>query len=176
MGGFRYYSSGETRVVKKGPATLSVGHAIVYAGNGTLVPGAPNPFTIEEGRLLLAANDAFSRTNEFTLVGGVLDAGTATNRLGVLTLDGSASIAVGDGQLTFSDSSSATWAAGTVLSVTGTQPTLEKGHLRFLREGGGQGLSAAQLAAVRYNGDRHVKLDEDGWLYSYTLGVTISFK
>ena len=52
----------------------------------------------------------------------------------------------------------------------------KKGRIRFLPEGGHEGLSAAQLAAVRYNGDRHVKLDGEGWLHSYVPGMTISFR
>ena len=170
-GGFKYYSgNGEATLLKKGPATLSVGFKTFNQ------PGAPNPLRIEEGRLLLAANGTFSRTNACALAGGSIDAGVSTNRLGVLTLDGNSAIALGGGQLTFSDSSSAAWAAGAVLSVTGPDQLLKKGRIRFLPEGGHEGLSAAQLAAVRYNGDRHVKLDGEGWLHSYVPGMTISFR
>ena len=170
-GGFKYYSgNGEATLLKKGPATLSVGFKTFNQ------PGAPNPLRIEEGRLLLAANGTFSRTNACALAGGSIDAGVSTNRLGVLTLDGNSAIALGGGQLTFSDSSSAAWAAGAVLSVTGPDQLLKKGRIRFLPEGGHEGLSAAQLAAVRYNGDRHVKLDGAGWLHSYVPGMTISFR
>lgn len=60
--------------------------------------------------------------------------------------------------------------------MTGPDQFLKKGRIRFLPEGGHEGLSAAQLAAVRYNGDRHVKLDGEGWLHSYVPGMTISFR
>ena len=176
-GGFKYYTGDViATLLKKGPATLSVGYKDYKLGNGTWALGALNPLRIEEGRLLLAANGAFSRTNACALAGGSLDAGVYTNRLGVLTLDGNSAIALGNGQLTFSDSSSAAWAAGAVLSVTGPDQFLKKGRLRFLSAGGHEGLSAAQLAAVRYNGDRHVKLDGEGWLRSYMPGITISVR
>jgi hypothetical protein len=176
-GGFKYYTGDViATLLKKGPATLSVGYKDYKLSNGTWALGAVNPLRIEEGRLLLAANGAFSRTNACALAGGSIDAGVSTNRLGVLTLDGSAAVAVGNGQLTFSDSSAAAWAAGAVLSVTGPDQFLKKGRIRFLPAGGHEGLSAAQLAAVRYNGDRHVKLDGEGWLRSYMPGITISVK
>ena len=162
--GIKQYSATKYNMVKRGPATLSVGNTN-FVINGTIIEGATGSMRIEEGRLLLAADGAFSQTNDFTLAGGSLDMGSSTNRLGLLTLNANSSIVAGEGLLTFSDSSSATWADGALLMITGDEEVLQTGHLRFLRDDGAQGLSTAQLRRLRYNGSRHVRMDDDGWIY-----------
>ena len=150
-------SSSVCDILKKGPAKLVV-------GNDTSLKGAPGAVCVEDGCVQLAANDAFSRTNAITLAGGSIDTGSSTNRLGVLTLAANSSIAVGAGQLTFSDSSSAAWESGATLSITGAAEKLKAGQVRFLSDGG-SGLAGAQLNSIRYNGGG-VVIDGDGWLRS----------
>lgn len=169
-GGLKQWSTGVCDILKTGAATLAVGNVDVSS-----VAGAPGAVRIEDGRLLLAANDAFSRTNAVTLAGGCLDAGSSTNRLGVLSLAGNASIAIGEGQMTFSDSSSVAWTEGAMLSVTGSDEKLKSGRVRFLLDGG-SGLSASQLGCIAYNGDWRVSLDADGWLRSSSAGMLIIIK
>ena len=158
-------------ILKTGSATMSIGYADITTF-GVVRAGAPGALRIEEGCVLLAANDAFSRTNAVTLAGGSLDTGSSTNRLGILSLADDSSVVVGEGQITFSDSSSATWADGATLSLTGTAETLQRGHVRFLSNDG-TGLSSAQLGKVSYNGNQHVRLDGDGWLRSFSPGMLL---
>lgn len=151
---------------KTGDATLTL------AGRSTAVGW----FRVEEGTLRLGADGALSRTNAVTLAGGALDGGAFTNRLGVLTLTADSAIDVGYGVMEFSDSSAAVWTPGASLALTGTAYKLERGHIRFHRTGSDgltSGLTSAQLAVMRYNGDQRVELDNEGWLKSCSEGTLI---
>jgi len=153
--------------VKRGGATLAI------EGNGNVSSGgsACGPFTVEEGKLFLGANNVIARTNAFTLAGGALDGGAFTNRLGTLTVTTNATLVAGTGALTFSDASATAWTAGARLSITGATETLTAGHIRFL----GTGLTPSQLDAMRYNGTYHLKIDGNGWIRSYVPGLTLLF-
>jgi hypothetical protein len=153
--------------VKRGDATLAI------EGNGSTATGgsASGSFTVEAGKIFFGANEVICRTNAFTLAGGVLDGGAFTNRLGTLAVTTNSTLVAGTGALTFSDSSAVSWTAGAQLSVTGATESLTAGHIRFL----GTGLTQSQLDAMRYNGELRLKLDDNGWLRSYRLGLLILF-
>lgn len=153
--------------VKRGDATLAI------EGNGSTATGgsASGSFTVEAGKIFFGANEVICRTNAFTLAGGVLDGGAFTNRLGTLAVTTNSTLVAGTGALTFSDSSAVSWTAGAQLSVTGATESLTAGHVRFL----GTGLTQSQLDAMRYNGELRLKLDDNGWLRSYRLGLLILF-
>ena len=153
--------------VKRGDATLAI------EGNGSTATGgsASGSFTVEAGKIFFGANEVICRTNAFTLAGGVLDGGAFTNRLGTLAVTTNSTLVAGTGALTFSDSSAVSWTAGARLSITGVTETLTAGHIRFL----GTGLTQSQLDAMRYNGELRLKLDDNGWLRSYRLGLLILF-
>lgn len=156
-------------VVKRGPATLS----LERRGDSTSgVTPLDCTFRIEEGALALMADGALLRTNEVTLAGGSLTWGACTNSLGTLGLAADSTLAVGEGCVTFADSSAAAWTAGAKLAVTGDVPVLAKGHVRFL----GTGLTDEQLGAMRYNGELHVRLDSEGYLLSSVPPLMIIFR
>ena len=136
-------------------------------------------FRVDEGTLRLGTDGALARTNAVTLAGGSLDGAAFTNRLGSLTLTANSSIVVGEGVLEFSDSSAMAWAPGVQLSLTGDVRKLERGHVRFRRDESpspSPGLSEDQLAALRYNGDQRVQIDDDGWLRSAPSGTLLLFR
>ena len=151
---------------KKGPADLHITKASRTTGS----------FRIREGAIVLDSDGALGMTNALELAGGTIDCGAFTNRLGALTVTADSSIRAGEGALTFSDSSAAVWTPGATLSVTGSTDRLTSGHIRFLREGGGAGLSNEQLRGMRYNGEWRVRLDGEGWLESYIPGLTVIFR
>jgi len=155
--------------VKRGGATLAIeGNCSAATGDRVSASG---PFTVEAGKIFFGANEVICRTNAFTLAGGVLDGGAFTNRLGTLAVTTNSTLVAGTGALTFSDSSAVSWTAGAQLSVTGATESLTAGHIRFL----GTGLTQSQLDAMRYNGELRLKLDDNGWLRSYRLGLLILF-
>ena len=105
-------------------------------------------------------------------VGGAeaVKGGTFANATGALTLSGDATIDLGDGSLSFADSSGETWANGATLNITGP----EGWPVRSVRFGtNGAGLSAAQIRRIRYNGGK-VSLNSEGYL-SGPKGLIISF-
>ena len=151
---------------KKGPADMHITNA----------SGTTGAFRICEGAIVFDCNGALGMMNALELAGGEIDVGVFTNRLGVLTVKENSAIRTGDGCLTFSDSSSAVWTPGAMLSVTGSAERLMTGHVRFVRENGAAGLSNDQLRAIRYNGKLRVRLDDDGWLESYIPGIVIKIR
>ena len=160
LGGLGHYGADPIfpKWVKRGQATLS----IEGTGHWTTAQSTMGTFKVEEGTVALGCNDAFSRTNALTLAGGTLDVGAFTNRLGTLTLTANSTIAVGNGCLTFSDSSAVGWDADAKLNVVGEAKELATGHLRFL----GTGLTETQLKALRYNGRERMSIDDNGWVTS----------
>lgn len=109
-----------------------------------------------------------------------VDFGAAVSLSGeTLTLTANSSIVVGEGVLEFSDSSAMVWTPGVLLSLTGDVRKLERGHVRFRRDEStslSPGLSEDQLAALRYNGDQRVQIDDDGWLRSAPSGTLLVFR
>lgn len=149
-----------TRVVKRGAATLTLSGENGYDGR----------FTLEAGTLELASDTALPAAAPLTLAGGTVSCGSSTNEAGALTLSGDATIDLGDGSLSFADSSGETWAAGATLNITGP----EGWPVRSVRFGtNGAGLTAAQLSRIRYNGSK-VSLTGEGYLGG-PKGLTISF-
>ena len=73
LGGLGHYGSGSIfpKWVKRGQATLS----IEGTGHWSTTQSTIGTFKVEEGTVALGCNDAFSRTNAFTLAGGTLDVG-----------------------------------------------------------------------------------------------------
>ncbi|MBQ2631654.1 MAG: hypothetical protein IJG13_18410 [Kiritimatiellae bacterium] len=171
LGGLGHYGSGSIfpKWVKRGQATLS----IEGTGHWSTTQSTIGTFKVEEGTVALGCNDAFSRTNALTLAGGTLDVGAFTNRLGTLTRAADSTIAVGNGCLTFSDSSAVGWDVDAKLNVVGETKELAPGHLRFL----GAGLTETQLKAFRYNGRRRImSIDASGWVTSANPGFVLTYR
>lgn len=102
--------------------------------------------------------------------GGTVTCGTFANATGALTLSGDATIDLGDGSLSFADSSGETWAAGATLNITG-KDSLPTRTLRFGTDS--SGLTPTQLKQIRYNGGK-VSLNSEGYL-SGPKGLIISY-
>ena len=170
LGGLGHYGADPIfpKWVKRGQATLS----IEGTGHWSTTQSTIGTLKVEEGTVALGCNDAFSRTNALTLAGGTLDFGAFTNRLGTLTLTTNSTIVVGNGCLTFSDSSAVGWDADAKLNVVGNTETLAPGHLRFL----GAGLSETQLRAMRYNGRRRLSIDDSGWVTAPIPGFVLTIR
>ncbi len=138
------------RIVKRGAATLTLSGNNTFAGR----------FTIEDGTVALGSNTSLPSSAPLTLAGGTVTCGSTTNTTGVLTLSGDAAINLEGGSLAFADSSGVSWTPGATLAITGD----DKLPTRSLRFGSSEnGLTAAQLRQVTYNGER-VSLDSSGYL------------
>lgn len=147
-------------LVKRGAATLTLSGNNTFAGR----------FTVEAGTVALGSDAALPASAPLTLAGGTVTCGTFANATGALKLSGDATIDLGDGSLSFADSSGETWAAGATLNITGP----EGWPVRSVRFGtDGSGLTAAQLKQIRYNGVK-VSLNSEGYL-SGPKGLTISY-
>ena len=147
-------------IVKRGAATLTLSGNNTFAGR----------LTVEAGTVALGSDAALPASAPLTLAGGTVTCGTFANATGALTLSGDATIDLGDGSLSFADSSGETWAAGATLNITGTD-SLPTRTLRFGTDS--SGLTPAQLKQIRYNGGK-VSLNSDGYL-SGPKGLIISF-
>ena len=140
---------------KIGSGTLTIGgRPAMVRGNVNNYEGTPGAFRIEAGTVRLGGNQAFTRTNEFTLAGGTLASGTGNNELGTLTVESNSGLEVGSGTLTFRSSAATVWREDARLSITGEADRLEAGRIRFGTDS--TGLSADQLSCVRYNGKQRV--------------------
>ncbi len=149
-------SFSELPFIKTGPGTLSLSGANTHVGL----------ITVNGGAISLGANATLNPGNPIRLNGGSLEMGAFTNTLGVLTLAANSGLTLGSGQITFADSSAAAW-SGT-LALTGT---LQRFSVRFGTDG--SGLTAAQVSAIRLNGE-HVRLREDGYLSPGMRGTVLS--
>ena len=150
------------------------GSGIVKRGNATLTLSGTNTFigrlTVEAGTLALASDGALPATAPLTLANTCsVTCGGVTNSTGALTLSGNATLALGDGALSFADSSGEGWKAGATLTVTG-DGSLPTQALRF--GASSTGLTAAQLKQITYNGEP-VSLDSQGYL-RHAGGLVIS--
>lgn len=157
---------------KIGSGTLTIGgRPAMVRGNVNKYEGAPGAFRIESGTVCLGGDQAFTRTNEFTLAGGMLASGTGNNELGTLTVESDSGLEVGSGTLTFRSSAAVVWREGARLSITGEADRLEAGRIRFGTDS--TGLSADQLSHMRYNGKQRLTLTDEGWLESYKPGLAL---
>ena len=143
-------SYGGTPIIKSGDATLILSGSNTFAGR----------LTVEAGTVALASDTALPSSAPITLKDCTVTCGAGiTNKTGVLTLSGNATINLGTGALEFADSHAATWADGATLAITG--PDSFPKALRFGTNK--SGLTPAQLRKITYNGKR-VSLDENGCL------------
>lgn len=154
----RIYGSQYSALIKSGDGTLELAGGQDYLGDVQVIAGG----------LRLGANDVYAGgTNALVLSGATLDAGSYRNAFGALELltDSTIEVGAGTASLAFDDSSAKTW-TGT-LRVTGK---LNAGALRFGTTA--DGLTAAQLAAIRNNG-QPVTLDAQGYLRQIPPGTVI---
>ena len=145
---------------KEGPATLTLGGENGIAG----------PFKVVSGELVFANAKGIKAANAVILSGGSmgLAQGVGGVAAGALTLDGSAALDATNGTFSFADSHGAAWAEGAVLTLKcGASKKERRGRFRFGTDA--NGLTAAQLAAIRYDESvttKRVKftLDDEGYL------------
>ncbi|MDX9868908.1 MAG: autotransporter-associated beta strand repeat-containing protein, partial [Kiritimatiellia bacterium] len=149
-------SISELPFIKTGPGTLSLSGANTHVGL----------ITVNGGAISLGANATLNPGNPIRLNGGSLEMGAFTNTLGALTLGANSGLTLGSGQIAFADSSAEAW-SGT-LALTGT---LHRFSVRFGTDG--SGLTAAQVSAIRLNGD-FVRLRDDGYLSPGMKGTVLS--
>ena len=162
--------------IQEAPDSSYKGTPIIKRGDAALILSGTNSFTgrltVEAGTVALASDTALPVSTPITLKGGTVTCGAGvTNTTGVLTLSGNATINLGSGALAFADSSSATWAEGATLTITGTEPLPTKA-LQFGTSK--DGLDYSQLRKITYNGER-VSLDAHGYL-SARGGIRISIR
>ena len=158
----------QVRLTKKGPGTVlfKKSHGLMW---GKLV--------IQEGTVLLGitTSNRYYRTNcqlgtkGVSLEGGALaiQAGVTNDITGPIALMTNSTIKLSVGsKILVKDSSAETWADGARLTITGDPAT------SAISFGDADGLTAAQLKQIRWNGKR-VEFDEDGCLRQYTPGAAI---
>ena len=149
------------QLIKKGAATLTLSGTNTFIGR----------LTVEAGTLALASGTALPPSAPLTLTNTcTVTCGGVTNATGALTLAGNATLALGNGALSFADSSGETWVEGKTLTVTGDSP-LPTQALRFGTTSAG--LTGRQLKQITYNGEA-VALDSQGYL-RHAGGLVIIF-
>ena len=132
---------------------------------------------IQEGTVLLGitTSNRYYRTNcllgtkGVSLEGGALaiQAGVTNDITGPIALTTNSTIKLSVGsKILVKDSSAEAWADGARLTITGDPAT------SAISFGDADGLTAAQLKKIRWNGKR-VELDEDGCLKQYIPGAAI---
>ncbi len=143
-------------------------------GSSTLTLGSENynagPFKVVAGELVFANAQGVKAGNAVVLEGGrvSLAQGCGGVSAGALTLSGSAALDATNGTFAFADSHEAAWADGAVLTLTcGASLKERTNRIRFGTDA--NGLTAAQLAAIRYDESVTTKkvtfrLDENGYL------------
>lgn len=148
-------------IIKSGAGTVSFSHS----GNNH-----KGLFTIKAGRIMLAADNTMNADNPVVLDGGALDMGTVANTVGTLKVSGTGgTLALGTGTLAFANSSAVAW-SGT-LTLAGT---LVEQSVRFGTDS--SGLTAEQLSAIEYNGDRSVRINSSGYLTAKPAGSTFMLR
>ena len=123
---------------------------------------------IREGTVLMGMTDGLG-TKGVTLDGGALaiQAGLTNSISGSLVLSTNSTIRLAaNSKILIDDSSAETWTAGARLTITGDPAT------SAISFGGKNGLTAAQLKQIRWDGKR-VEFDEDGCLKQYIPGEAI---
>ena len=157
------------------PGDGNKGACIVKRGDATLTFSGTNTFagmlTVEAGTIALGSDTALPASAPLKLAGGTISCGVTTNATGRLKLSGNATINLGEGALTFADSSDEAWTEGATLTVTGADP-LSAQAIRFGTSA--NGLTSAQRRAIRYNGEK-CYLDGNGYLRPGSNGLIISF-
>ncbi len=150
--------TGAVGLTKTGTGTQTLSGRNTYSGRTTVSGGA----------LRLGADDTLNATHELTLSGGALDAGTAVNHLGTLTLAGGVASAVrleAGAELSFKASDTVAW-NGSVTLEGELGPT----SLRFGTDR--TGLTAAQLQVLTYRGNP-ATLDAQGYVVATRPGTTL---
>ncbi|MBQ7190119.1 MAG: autotransporter-associated beta strand repeat-containing protein [Kiritimatiellae bacterium] len=150
------------------------GMQLIKRGAANLILSGTNTFegslTVEAGTVTLASNAALPPTAPLVLTNQcTVSCGTTTNATGVLKLAGNGTISLGDGALSFADSSETEWMEGVMLTVTGTDD-LPTRSLRFGTSA--SGLTPTQLKQIRYNGEK-VALNDQGYLRRKPNGTVI---
>ena len=146
--------------VKDGASTLTLTSANANAG----------AFKVVAGELVFAKEQGIRSANALELVGGSVRLADSIDGVtaGALTLSADAMIDVTSSTWAFADSSAATWADGATLTLKcGVGTRARQKRLRFGTDA--NGLTAAQLAAIRYDASVTTKkprfsLDADGYL------------
>lgn len=146
------------------------GLPIIKIGAGTMTLSAANsfsgPITVNAGTIALDADNALN-SNNIQLNNGTLEMGAFNNTAGTLAVSGANSVLVlGSGTIAFADSSATTW--GNKLTLSGT---LVEGSVRF--GSNSSALTAAQLGAIDYSGERRVRLNSAGYLTAKPTGALI---
>lgn len=149
--------SGNAALAKTGAGTLELTGAQSYDG----------PLMVMDGMVKFGADGIVAGAPTVQLRGGGLAAGAGANSFGPLELYANATLDTGDGtaSLAFADSSALTW--GGTLTITGR---LLPHTFRVGTDA--NGLNAAQLAAIRNNGDK-VGITAEGYLYRVPAGTIL---
>ncbi len=139
------------------------GGGIVKIGAGTMKLSGANTYTgmttVSGGLLRLGADNTLQLVNDVTLNGGALDAGTAVNHLGYLTLSsgGTSALVLGSGgRLSFKESRAKTWSGHINIEGALANTSLQFGSDR-------NGLTPEQLLMLSYNGNP-VDIDVAGYI------------
>ncbi|WCJ61181.1 autotransporter-associated beta strand repeat-containing protein [Fontisphaera persica] len=146
-------AASETTYVS-GTTPLTGMGAFVKNGPGTTVLAnqiTPTRVVINNGTLLLGADERIGNSVPMTLAGGTFATGGYDETLGKLTLDANSTVDLGAGNsiLTFANSTTESWNASAILSIVNWTGNLYGGGTDQVHFGPG-GLTAGQLSQVRF--------------------------
>lgn len=166
---------GAIKIVKRGEGTfeLAAADGNQAGSNGPLGITNPTTYSMEQGVLLLRDTDTLRSYNAVSIDGGTLEAAASTeNEAGALSVTASGTIKVDAGaRLVFADSSGATWADDTTLTIDLAGGTT----LRFGTDA--NGLTSAQLRKLRpVSGGGRFSLDSSGYLQLEKAGAMLIFR
>jgi hypothetical protein len=153
-------------IIQNGTGPVS----FIKNGTGTLTLANTNTFTggvtINAGTVKMGATNALTTASPFTLNGGTINTGVtgySNTTSGILNLAQNTTIALGSGlhSITFAKSTSGSWAAGAVLTITGwtggyNSTSGTAGKIYF--GSNGSGLDVGQLTKIQFqNGSNYHK-------------------
>ena len=117
---------------------------------------AASPVVVSGGILAFGVNNALGANKNIAMTGGSLEVGAYTNALGALTLNGNATIVLGEGELSFTNSSAVAW--------TGTLNLTNELGSTTLRFGTSHtALTFGQMESIKWQG-KAVTLNDFGYV------------
>lgn len=157
MGTHRLTITGANNTTISDVVSGSADGGLTKTGAGTLLLSAANTFTgevdIQQGTLLIGANDRIHNDAPVRLSGGTFATGGRSDNVGTLTLSANSVIDLGTGTsiLSFDPSNTLPWTGGTLLTIANwSGSTAGGGTDRVIFGSSAADLTSGQLSQIRF--------------------------